>query len=144
MAKRVHPCPYRADELDLSDGVCAHCGHPVVDLAAGSREEARRWMAQRSSGCVRIARDRRGGLLFHQKALTGALTVAAALAAGSAPRLTAELPSAVARGAAIELPELDGVSPTPPPIADENDAHPRTDDEVIRALLTVGGYIDTD
>jgi len=110
MAKRLHPCPFRADELDLSHGLCAHCGHPVVDL----------------------------------RSLTGALTVAAALAAGSAPRLTAELPSAVVRGAAIELPELDGVSPSPPASENENDAHPKTDEEVIRALLTVGGYIDAD
>lgn len=114
----TRPCPYRVCELTFdAKGNCTACGLQVVDVSAGTPEQARKLRASKVRACVAYAVDSAGNVLFGRAALTASLVAAAGAALTLASRLepvrTPDAPSVVfAEPVADPIPEA---VPTPPP-----------------------------
>lgn len=80
------PCPFSFCDLKLDDrGTCGTCGKQVVDLSAGTEEEAEAFLERGARACVAYLIDVSGRVLFGRPALTAGLAFTAGAAATLAP-----------------------------------------------------------
>lgn len=120
-ARITRPCPFVACQPELdARGVCRACSKPVVDLSAGTEADARAFRASGARACVAYVTDTSGRVRFGQRALTGALVLAAGGTVVVAPRLEPADPGAPIE-AVVERTETSQAEGAPPDGDDQQD-----------------------